>query len=161
MAITFTIGPESEDCWLGKKHYWLDHRSDLVLRDQSQPICAGLEHILDPQKACGSLKSVYFLQDSHFMSFHTQWHHSCHGQFLGAAPPRDSSRLHHLINAKCPLTQRSFTQSELRDQLLTMSGTLSGRMLDLARVWRVIVFQSQPNAECKWKALTTSGSGWT
>ena len=69
MAITFTIGPESEDCWLGKKHYWLDHRSDLVLQDQSQPICAGLEHILDPQKACGSLKSVYFLQRPTFHEF--------------------------------------------------------------------------------------------
>ena len=143
--------------WLGKKHYWLDHRSDLVLRDQSQPICAGPEHILDPQKACGSLKSVYFLQDPHFMSFHTQWHHSCHGQFFGAAPPCDSSRLHHLINAKCPLTQRSFTQSELRDQLLTMSGTLSGRMLDLARVWRVIFF-SKP-AKC-WMQMESSDNLW-
>ena len=38
-------------------------------------------------------------------------------------------RLYHLINAKCPLTQRHFTQSELRDQLLTM--WLSWRIWDI------------------------------
>eukprot|EP00913_Durusdinium_trenchii_P032349 g30289.t1 len=38
----------------------------------------------------------------------------------GRGSGSENSLLSHLINAKCPLTQRHFTQSELRDQLLTM-----------------------------------------
>lgn len=58
------------------------------------------------------------------------------------------SLLHHLINAKCPLTQRSFTQSELRDQLLTML-VAGHKTTTLLLTWALYYIARNPRIEKK------------
>lgn len=57
-------------------------------------------------------------------------------------------RLHHLINAKCPLTQRGFTQSELRDQLLTML-VAGHKTTTLLLTWSLYHIAGNPRIEKK------------
>lgn len=58
------------------------------------------------------------------------------------------SLLNHLINAKCPLTQRHFTQSELRDQLLTML-VAGHKTTTLLLTWSLYHIARNPKIERK------------
>eukprot|EP00435_Cladocopium_sp_Y103_P006086 s2457_g1.t4 len=58
------------------------------------------------------------------------------------------SLLHALMNAKCPLTQRTFTQTELRDQLLTML-VAGHKTTTLLLTWSLYYTARNPRIEKK------------
>lgn len=66
------------------------------------------------------------------------------GRQTGAA----DSLLHKMIDARCPLTQRSFDQSELRDQLLTLL-VAGHKTSTLLLTWAIYHVGSQPQVEEK------------